>query len=348
MYKIIVTEELARLLKEKRIQSRITAKNLANEIQMNAAHLSKIENGLIKSIEPQLFHKLIKALFRNLSEEETLNKIYDSLKYWYSKDEIDKQLWFLNFDTIKRQIPLSSSLVSLLNTNMKDYNISRERLLIKMNSNEALTDNQRNNSSYEPNRWYLADSKHPYTKFIRIKMSLEQIDGILDGKIDKASFITVFCIAFYINKIIRYKDKIELTSDEYFRLNNDTEKQLAEYDFCTISYRNNRLKKVNTKEEYDYILSRYDKENIDTVQKIIDIFKYASDLDIKLTNQRLKEFLINLNWDIGFMLKIMSFDYKVNLDNFNKKKEFLVKLEQFIKDYQDSVKENYNNTLADY
>lgn len=348
MYKIIVTEELARLLKEKRLQNRITAKNLSDEIKINAAHLSKIENGLIKTIDPQIFQKLIKALFKGLSEEETLKSIYDSLEYWYSKEEIDKQLWFLNFDTTKRKIPLSPSLITLLNKSMKDNYISKDSLLTRMNANEALTSKQKSNNVYEPNRWYLADSKYPYTKIIRIQMTMEQLDEILDGKVDKASFISVFCIAFYINKIIKYKDKIEITKEEYNCLTYDTEKQLAKYDFCTINYRNHKLKKATTEQEYQVALSSYDRENITIVQEIISIFKYASDLDIKLTNKRLSEFLINLRWDIGFMLKIMSLDYKINLDSFNKKKEFLVKLEQFIKDYQDSIKSNSNNTLADY
>ncbi len=348
MYKIIVTEELARLLKEKRLQNKITAKNLADEIHINAAHLSKIENGLIKTIDPHIFQKLIKTLFKGLSEEETLKSIYNSLEYWYSKDEIDKQLWFLNFDTIKRKIPLLPSLVDFLNKNMKNNYISKDILLMKMNANEALTAKQKSNNAFEPNRWYLADTKYPYNKIIRIQMTMDQLDEILDGKVDKASFISVFCIAFYINKIMKYKDKIEITKEEYRQLTEDTEKQLSEYDFCTISYRNNKLKEAETEKDYQRFLSSYDKENFATVQEILSVFKYASDLDIKLTNQRLKEFLTNLKWDIGFMLKIMSFDYKINLDSFNKKKEFLIKLEQFIKDYQESIKENYNNSLSDY
>lgn len=350
MYKIVVTSQLSKLLRERRIEKGLTAKTLAEKLGLKTAHLSKIENGLIKTITPSLFQIFIDILYENNSEEETLRKIYNSLEYWYSKEEIDKQLWLINFDTVRRQIPLSLDLVKDLREKMKQNNIKLESLLVRMNSNEALTVEQKNNESYEFNRWFIPDKTHPEIKIIRIKITKESLENILSGKLDKISFIPVFCTAFYINKIIQYKDRIELSKEEYSDLMIQTENYLEQYDFITLNRKNIGLRKASTDEEFKSILTKYDKENIAIIQNIVEALKYASDLDIKLTNTRLSSFVENLKWDIGFMLKIVSLDYSKEVNTFDKKKRLLEEIEKTVKNYQNKQKNSQNKPrkLSDY
>ena len=159
---------------------------------------------------------------------------------------------------------------------MQDNNISRNNLLDRMNSNEALNEEQRTNQSYENNIWYIPNLKEPKLKIIKIHMSLEQLDEILNLKIDKTSFISVFCIAFYINKIIKFKDKISLSTEEYNKLTEETKQQLLKYNFSTLQDRNLRLKQAQNDEEFQAILSRFDKDNITIVNSILSAFKYAT------------------------------------------------------------------------
>lgn len=53
--------------------------------------------------------------------------------------------------------------------------------------------------------------------------------------------------------------------------------------------------------------------------------------------------------DVGFMLKLVSLDYKTNLDTFGKRKRLLEVIEQTVKEFQESVKDNTRSSnLSDY
>lgn len=62
----------------------------------------------------------------------------------------------------------------------------------------------------------------------------------------------------------------------------------------------------------------------------------ASDYDIKYTNNALHYFSKNLDWDLGFILKLISSDfYKLNDISVSKKKELLVEIGNLILKYQE-------------
>ena len=155
MARVIVTQELADTLRSIRIQSKIQAKSLANHINKSPAYISKLESGNIQTIDNNELYDILKFIIGDAGNyDEIAERIYASLKFKYTKKEIDEQVWFTNFDTVERSIPIPNSLIEDLNNKIKKTNISIPKLLERINANEALDDDEINDPNIPYNQWY--------------------------------------------------------------------------------------------------------------------------------------------------------------------------------------------------
>ena len=116
MSRAIVTPELADTLREIRIENGIQAKDLATHINKSAAFISRLEHRAIQTVDTDDLYAMLSYILTDSSNsEEILEKIYDSLRFKFTKDEIENFLWFTNFDTVERQIPVPESLIDIIN-----------------------------------------------------------------------------------------------------------------------------------------------------------------------------------------------------------------------------------------
>ena len=92
---------------------------------------------------------------------------------------------------------------------------------------------------------------------------------------------------------------------------------------------------IVNREEIEDILSTFDLENIEIVNEIISGFRFASECNIKKTNYELKKFSENMKWDLGFMMRILSLDFKA-LDNtsISNRRVLITEIEKLIEKYQ--------------
>ena len=67
-----------------------------------------------------------------------------------------------------------------------------------------------------------------------------------------------------------------------------------------------------TQNEFESLLSSFDKENIAILNDIIVSFKVASEINVSKTNEYLKAFANNLKCDKNFMMYIISMDFSKN------------------------------------
>lgn len=342
MPRAIVTTELSETLRSIRLQNKIQAKDLALHIEKSPAFISKLENGNLQTIETSTLYSILQFISGEHNFAELAEQIYASLRFKYSSKEIEEQLWFTNFDTVECRLPIPATLIDYINNRLETLNISRTILNARINANESLPPEDIHNTSIEFNQWYHRPHTDGYSQSIKIRLTEQQMNNILDKTIDVSPYIFVFSILFYTLKIEKYNTKTDLSSTENNALIKTTTDILNSYKFLSISEKNNLIAEKESKEDVYDLLTSFDKTNMDILNDILIGFRYASDRDIKSTNKKLQLFSQNMHWDLGFMLKVISLDFKA-LENtsFNNKKALIEAIQSLISKYaQLSRKDN--------
>ena len=336
MPKIVVTDRLADTLKMLRMQNEIKSKDLAAHLGKTPGYVSKLEKQEIRNIELEVVESIFAFLLGDdYKKTEIWEQIYASLQIKYSKAEIDEEIWFTNFDTVYRYIPIPESIIDYFNEKIVSLHITRELLLQRINANEALTPEEISDEKLQYNIWYPSTSGKGSS--IKIHMSESLFANILDKKKLSCPYVFVFCILYYLLKIEKHGDRIEITSSEIKLIYQETTSILNSHKFYSIAERDNIVSTAQSAEEIHNLLTSFDNNNANLISDMLMEVKFASDLDIRTTNDRLTGFLKNLTTDVWFTLKLISLDYHLleSID-MSQKKEFLKEIEVLIKKYTET------------
>lgn len=328
-----VTSGLAETLRSMRLRNKIQANKLAEHIGKSAAYISKLENGGIQSITPEELSKILNFISGEENSIELAEEIYSTLKLKYSAKEIDAQLWFTNYETVECQIPLPDALVESLVHKMETLGITQQYLCSRINANEALSADELADDDIPYNQWY--QSKREQTaQSIKIQLSEAMLADLLSDKFELAPYIFVYCIAFYIFKIEKYGEIVSISDEEYIALMRVTTDYLNSFKFYSISEKNLLLSNKQTSDDVHDIFNSFDTENMEHISDILSGFRFATDHNIKQTNEQLKIFGLNMHWDLGFMLRIISLDYKsLEKTSVSNKRQLLSEIEALIQKY---------------
>lgn len=343
MPKIVVTDSLVETLKMLRTQNSVKSKDLAEYIGKTPGYITKLEKKELKNIELETVESIFSFILgKDYEKNEIWEQIYASLQIKYSKAEIEEEIWFSNFDTVYRYIPIPDTIVDYFNDKILSLNITREFLLQKVNANEALSEEEINDESIKPNVWYTASTDGRAS--IKMSISEHMLSSILDKKMLSSPYVFVFCILYYLLKIEKYGSIIKLERTQIIQLNQEVKSILNSHKFYSIVERENLVSQAQSKEEVQSILSSFDNNNAKLIGDILGELKFASDMDIRKTNDRLTGFHKNLSTDVWFTLRLISLDYHL-LESVDmaQRKEFVKEVEALIKKYTDNHK-NIKNT----
>lgn len=349
MPRAVVTPELAETLRSVRITNNIQAKSLAEHINKSPAYVSKLERGNIQTIDTEELYSILKFISNQEDLIDLADQIYKSLKVKYSGREIEEQLWFTNFDTVECLLPIPEALVTEMNTRINAIGITRRYLNQRINANEALSAADIENDSIAFNQWYHQKESGANEQRIKIKIQLSENyqNEILDGRRDIAPYVFVFCIVFYLLKIEKYGDMTGISDEENTEIINETTLLLNHYKFLSISGKDALLSEQSSREDFSSLLSSFDKDNIGIINEILSGFTFASAQNIKSTNEKLKSFCQNMHWDLGFMLVLISRDFKrLNKTSVSNKKKLLQEIGDLIEKYADLPDEQ--NLIEEY
>lgn len=336
MPRAIVTPGLAETLRAIRLQNKIQAKQLAAHIGKSPAFVSKLENGSIQTIDTEELNSILQFISGQESPIELAEQIYKSLKLKYSAKEIEEQLWFVNYDTVECVLPIPAALIDEFNLRIDRLGISRQYLASRINANEAISEEENNDRSIPYNQWYHQERIGENAHSIKIKLPEEQLNKILDKEYDVAPYVIVFCILFYLLKIEEYKETVTLSEAQNSALMQKTTLTLNDFKFLSISEKNRLISEKQSQEEIHDLLSSFDNDNIEIINDIIHGFQFASEYNIKSTNEQLKTFSDNMHWDLGFMLRLISLDYcSLEKTSVSNRKNLLTEIEAIIKKYSE-------------
>jgi transcriptional regulator with XRE-family HTH domain len=335
MSKVYVTQELGETIKSIRLQKKVRSKDLANKINKSPAYVTKLEKGEIQTLQIDELNTIFEYIVgSDTSFDETIKEIYSILKFNYTDEEIEEQVWFSNYDTVKRKLPIPESLIDEFNNRLNNTKKTRKYLLSRINSNESLSIEDKENKNIPFNQWYSSDGKPKGAQSIKIKMSETLINDILNKTVDVTKYIYILSIAYYLIKIEKFEEIVQISSDDEKEIMSAATDLLSKHKFYSLVSKDKALETANSYEEQLQLLSSFDKRNVELVNLILKKIKFISDNDVKTTNKLLESFNKNLEWDLGFTLSLVSLDFfKIGNKKYGLKKELFDKTENLLKEY---------------
>lgn len=341
MAKFEVTPELANMIKSARVQNDITAKAVAEHIGKSQSYLSRLENASIKTIEEGILTSIFRFIYQkkgdSLSLDSILEKIYSTIEVQYTDEEINQQLWWDTYDTVLRRIPVPGELINYILSVIDQNNINISELCRRINANEAIYPRVKNEDSFPFNEWCAFTKNHKKEMlFIKLKIEEDDIRKVLDRKETSTSYMTMKAILYYLNKMIMYGDSVEVGEEADDILNTTARNCLNEFRFFSISEKY-RLKKIATSiEEEERLISSFDRENQQLINRVLEVYKLYTDMDIALSNKMLMKYIENLEWDMGFMMAVLGTNFNELKDtSFSMKKRLLGEIRKLVNEYKE-------------
>jgi transcriptional regulator with XRE-family HTH domain len=307
MPKIKVTNELASVIRNLRLENKVTAKALSEHIGMSQSYISKFEKGNISTIKKELLDEIVNFIISNRSVYlDRIDEILKTASFYYTTKELERQLWFENFSMVFSAIPIPKGLVDDINSKMQEHSITRETLRNRINSNEFILDENGNphpdNDKYPRNEWFQREGSNGNEHEIIMDISIEKINSILDSKQTKTRFVFLLAIVLYLLKMIKFKECVVIPIEDKAQLCDEAYQYLYGYNFYPLSEKYRRLQSSQQ-------LSIQDQSNQEEIAKVTGFFHVWSDYDVQHANNVLSTFSKNLTWDSAFMEKIISLPF---------------------------------------
>lgn len=339
MSKLPLSLELADTLRELRIQNKITSKEITHALGRSPSYLSKIENGGIKSIAEEELDTILKTIFPEVStKQDRLEKLVEVQVNKYGFDTREGWVWFQNLDTVYRLIPIPVGLISEILCLLQESSITIEALVERINGNEELCVEDLNNADLPYNLWFeRSDSDSKMS--IKIHLSVEEVNEILNGNTKACNYVTMQAIVHYLHKIKLYpQDHVFLNSDLVL-IQKEWQALLDKHKFFSLSRKEMLLSQTHSKSQEKDILNEFDLENQKILNRLLQIIKMATDMDVLTTNKSLKQFISNLEWDYNFMLRVIGFSFSsIEECSFSNKLQMLKEIRDVISKYQEMPK----------
>lgn len=323
MADVKITPELGCFLKEQRTNNKIKAKDIARALKMSPAYISKLESGKIQSIAYDklmiIFHTIFPDVktFKNRFEE-FINRC--SLKL--SDEEIKKQVWLQNFDTIFRKIPIPSDLIDYINELLKKTGISVAEVVARVNLNEDIKEYNLDLSKYKKNIAYWENERN----IILMDIELGTIEKILNREITECNYATMEA---FVYNLFKY------TIADFVQAHIKAVEILTHFKFYSIIEKQKKLKETRTPEEIESILTDFDKANRDIRKKIDHYVSEFSTLNIKYTNEKLLALSKSFESDPSLAIAYLGIDISPLKDlSTENKRAFLNDISKLVKQYQ--------------
>lgn len=309
MAKVLVSNELIDLVRSIRIDKKKTAKEISQALKKSDSYVAKLESGKIKYLNMDDLETIFTLLSNGDKDiEPVLEVAYNRLKIKYSPKEIEDQLWFYNFDTTGRIIPVPASFCDEINNILSAKEISVDALVEHINANEFIPQEIANAKEYPYNEWFSYCHRDGTSDaYIKMQVGTDYIKGILQGKNPAAPYVVFRAIALYTIRYSRDYDSL-LENSEADQLNAEAQAMLRKHRIYTFVEKQEIRASVSEEQKPEF-LSSDDIEVIRELDGIKQLFYFYSDLDVTRAKKQLHEIKKNLQWDAPFIASLMSTEF---------------------------------------
>ena len=318
--KFDVTPELVTLLKTIRTQNNISSKELAEYIGKSPSYVSKLENGDFTSIKKDDLTDILSYITDGEDfYRDKMPNMLRVLKSFLNPDNLCKQIWLIQYDTIERSITIPREMADDISVRMNKLNLKPGRLAEIINTN---IDSEMS-SLFPANEIIAMEYKEGSLLLVRMEVKKEQIIDIITKNNLNTNYSTIHAIAFNLLKLQKYGEN-RMPPDQAKEVLRETGQYLEQYDLHSLISFNKFLSSGEFLSQQESLVYSFDSVNSEVISEIVEIFKEASEHDKLMATQALYSFKNSLKWDPGFMLKLISLNYdRLNGLSYAKKKKLM-------------------------
>lgn len=335
MPRFIVTPEMGIALKNLRIQKNVKAIDVAKSISKTGAYISKLEKGVLNTIDENVLVNIIRNLSNSEEEfNENIKLLLTDSVLKYSKKEAENKEWRLNLDLFYRKIKVPESYHNLVKNKLNVLNVSISELTTYINSNSDLYQDEHFSNELldqaEKNHWYFNNGD----SFIVMHIEEETLEKVIFSNEISANYSILFCI---LMSLLRFE---KLSHDDAYR---EAKKLLSDLKIQTLSDKEALMDSYDKLDEIHSILDQRnntalpeeDLELLTTLYNFTNkINSFAQIQSVEYVNKKLSVMLDNLSTDpITFMGYIGVDLSKLKDCDFQIKKDFVAAIKDLIEEY---------------
>lgn len=336
MPRFTVTKELGLALKNLRSQKNVKAIDIAKSIHKTSAYISKLEKGILNTIEENDLLNIIYYLSKDSDEfNENIQNLLSDTNVSLTEKESASEEWKLNLDLFYRHISVPQSYKDIVKEKLTTLNISISELAEYINKNYDLYSNK--SLSHElldkaqKNHWYFNNGN----SFVVVHVEEEDLQNIIySGEKTVSNYSILLYIIFSLFRLEKiphdesYRKAKNLLND--LQIHTLREKNLIMQAFDAQKHTNNLLEQRKNDS-----LPLEDRELLTLFYKIINKLHAFAELEgIDYTNKKLSTLLSNLSADPITFMGYIGIDLSQLKDcDFEIKKEFVSAVNDLVKEY---------------
>ena len=313
--------ELGMALKNFRIENKVTARSIVEQLGKASSYISKLEKGDIKKIDGELFTTICNLIS---GSDDGLQKFMNKTASSFNSYSDETKLTLINIDDLLIEHPMPSELLQEIKEYILKHNISIAALSNKINANVTITDYP-GYASAPLNQWInYEDDNSKYDMYIKLYIPIDYLNDLISGNIS------------FIHSIIA---EAILTSMYSFVMNDLDEARKFAHSKLTLY---NILRSCGgnvveiTDSNFDGLFGGVEPGVAETLTSITSELKLISTLTKKdgYGLNKLKQIQNNLITDIAFYFAYMSLDTTgLKQKSMTKKQDFLDELKALIQKY---------------
>lgn len=335
MPKYIVTKNMGASLRNLRTKRNIKAIDIAKSINKTGAYISKLENGVLNTIEQKDLFNIIDTLCKDKDEKnEAISLLLNDTTMEFSKEESENEEWKLNLDFFYRQLPIPEEYKKFVIDKISNLNISLDELVTYINSNFDLygdptfPDDLLNNA--EKNHWYFNNGH----SFILVEMTVEDVKDVLYRENITTNYSMLKCLLISLFRIEKFSKK-----EAYL----EADKILTNLEIQTLSEKEEIMNTYDKANEMHSILDQRNNKNLPTADRKLltslyeftqQIHSFAQIYDIDYANKKLSTLITNFTNDPVLLMGFIGIDLNDLKDcDLQIKKEFVNAIKDLIAEY---------------
>ena len=336
MPRFIVTQNMGAALKNLRIQRNVKAIDVAKSINKTGAYISKLEKGVLNTIEESDLIEIIHYLSDDEEQfNENIRQLLSDTTMKYSKEESQNEEWQLNLDLFHRFISVPKEYKTIVQKKIEELDLTISELTDYINSNSDLYNDERFSKELldnaEKNHWYFNNG----VSFIVVHVEEDTLQNIIYSEEKGATnYSMLLCILVSLFRLEKY------SHDESY---SNARKILNKLHIQTLSDKDAIMQAYDKRDQMHTILDQRNNENLpEEDRKLLTslyeitrkINLFAQLHDIEYSNERLSVMLNNLTEDPILFMGYIGVDLsKLKNCDFQIKKEFVSAVKDLIEEY---------------
>lgn len=335
MPKFVVTQNMGAALKNLRQRRNIKAVDVAKSINKTGAYISKLEKGVLNTIEKDDFLHIIKALSKNENEyNEAIDLLLTDTSMEFSKEESDNEEWKMNMDLFYRKLYIPPEYLSIVNEKIQKLNISITELVAYINANYDLYDcgefDKAMLDAAEKNRWIFNNGK----SFIVVEVTEEDLETVLYTDKVATNYSMLMCILVSLLRLEKLSH-----NDAY----EEAHRILSSLQIQTLSEKESIMQAYDKKNEMHSILDQRENNALPEADRklLTNLYDFTRQInyfaqmhDIEYTNERMSTLIDNLKVDPILFMGYIGIDLNKLKDcDFKIKKQFVHAIRDLVEEY---------------